>query len=194
MKDTDFAEDIIKRHPATPQVVVKDIRAFLNGYTEEQIETIHGLYVSSPSSRFPPKGLSDFEELAKQNGITKKSEDVTLYWWKCDVCGTAFSIKSRGCPKCQSKRFSGRYGARFPSDIVFVKDGCYRCETYLSPKKPQGPSCHEYGKLDNGVVKKGYPPQPSMCQGCRCAVCCSQEYALGGKDRPADKERFLALQ
>jgi hypothetical protein len=185
MTDSEFVIDISTRHAETPAVMLKDLEKWLNGFTEDQIGEIHSRYLISQSSKFSPRSLFDFQAIATENGITKKSDNVTLLWWKCDACGAKFSRQSRGCPKCGGKRFSGVIGIRFPTDIVFVKDGCYTCPIYNSGFRPQGPTCAEYGKIDNGIRRPGQPPQPGMCHGCRCANCCAEEKASHETDKTA---------
>jgi len=183
MTYSEFVVDITKRHAETPSVMLKDLERWLNGFTEDQIDLLHAKYLVSQSSKFPPKSLFDFQAIATENGIVKKSEDNKLLWWKCDRCGSQFTFKSRGCPKCGSKQFSGISGLRYTNEIIFVKDGCYVCKIYKSGFRPQGPTCAEYGKIDNGIRRPTDPPQPGMCHGCRCAVCCAEEAASRAKDR-----------
>jgi len=190
MTISDFVERVKTRHENTNVQVLKEIKTFLVGFTEEQLDKLNGLYSSSQESKFPPKGIYVFESIAKTNAIFKQDEKHDVLWWVCDNCGANFSFKSRGCPRCQSKRFRGELKPQYPSDFIHVQDGCYSCKIYLSGMKPQGPSCHEYGKVDNGMIKAGYPVQLSMCHGCRCALCCSEEYACKTKDQ----DRLLALQ
>jgi hypothetical protein len=175
-----FCINIKRTYPDLVTDIIKGIDKELIGYTEEQIENLYDSFIRSPAAKYTPKSINIFIDLAVDNGIIKKSEYINFIVGKCYECGATFSKVSTGCPECKSKKIGAVQKHTTDNHFIRVKDNCWNCEKYNKLKKPQGPSCSEWGKIDNGMKKQGDICYRPVCNDCLCKECCKMAFCVSG--------------
>lgn len=176
MKKEEFCLNIKKTYPDIAPAIIKCINdKILFGYTEDQISQLYDLFIMSHTANFTPKSVEIFISLAEENGIYKQSDNKTFLVNRCMDCGSVFSVESKGCPECKSKKISCEERNSI-DQIIKVKDNCWICEKHDKNNKPFGSSCSKWGEIDNGMRKPGDVCIKDVCNKCACRECCIQEY------------------
>lgn len=165
----DEAINAIKRqYPDISDTRITDYQFGFDRYEPSDIQNLIEHFFDNYEYQNPPK-WAWFNKAAYKIGIQRKEKKLPS-WWKCQDCGTEYSIQGRKCPKCRSPKAIGVKGESMPTDLIIVQEDCAYCTIFDESRKKENDKLYfGYGCNDYGVVQRGCTPRK-----CQCHECCRQ--------------------
>jgi hypothetical protein len=184
MKPSEFISRLDGRYPQMPGPVVGDIETRLGNFSTENVEKIWEAFICDYTLARAPR-WADVWKCAAAHGIFQRAKGIASCY-KCEACGTAFSIRMRVCPKCHKVTQVSVIMGELPKRVYPGQYECGECRYYQnSQKRNLGPVCDQYGTNQSGSLK--------ACADCICKRCCREMYALR-EAQDGRKEMWRAME
>lgn len=169
--------------------MVAEIESRIGRYSYNALDRLWDAFIDNYQSTHPPA----WGVIYKIACDAKIGTEAGNGFYICE-CNAKYSMRSRGCPKCGSKKTIGTGIAKvLPDDVIHCQANCFQCKLYKSNDPADGATCDQYGRITEEAGREIFPK--ATCKVCLCRVCCQAESLkrrIGGNDKVniVDKKRY----